>query len=384
MEKQRKRILFVITKSNFGGAQRNVFELATHVSKDEYDVCVAFGGEGLLKQKLEGAGVRTRTIHSFERDINVFKEFRAFFELRSLMREFRPDTVHLHSSKAGGLGSLVARTCNVPRIIFTAHGWPFFESRNIVWRCAVWILSWFTALLSHTVILVSEYDFVRTRMPFVKKKCVVIHTGIGKVEFLEREKAREFLFSKEELARHESDLFLVTTAELTRNKNLFIAIDAVIEFNKTATQKIFYTIIGDGELRDELMEHIKKHNAENTIKLSGYVDDARSYLSAFDMFLLSSHKEGLPYAVLEAGCAGLPVIGSNVGGIPEILSDETYGMLIDPRITKEIVRALAHYTHSDTRARHGASLKAHITNTFSIENMRHRTYSYYDKNNLTQ
>ncbi len=379
MEKRRKKILYVITKSNFGGAQRNVFELATHLPKDEYDVCVAFGGGGFLKQKLEEAGVCTRTITSFERDIDILKEFRAFFELRSLMREFRPDIVHLHSSKAGGLGALVARMCGVPRIIFTAHGWPFFEDKNVAWKSAVWLLSWFTALLAHTIILVSEYDLKHTRMLFIKRKCVVIRTGIGDVKFHERERARAFLFSEKERARHAHDLFLVTTAELTHNKNLFTAIDAVIEFNETATQKFFYTIIGDGELRNELTKYIAKYNAGDTIKLAGYVDDARSYLIAFDVFFLPSLKEGMPYAILEAGCAGLPVIASNVGGVPEILSDETRGTLVDPRTPKVIVRALAHYADTDTRLHHGLSLKTHIEHSFRVGDMQKSTYAIYEK-----
>ena len=109
MQSNKKRILYIITKSNFGGAQRNVFELATGRSRDKYDILVAFGGHGLLSEKLEKAGIKTRTIKNFERDIHFIKEIRAGIELFYIMREFNPDVVHLHSSKAGGLQHFQSR-----------------------------------------------------------------------------------------------------------------------------------------------------------------------------------------------------------------------------------------------------------------------------------
>ena len=81
MENEKQKILYIITKSNFGGAQRYVYELATRLPRASYDVTVAFGGNGLLKQKLEEAGIQTRSIHSFDRDINIIKELKSIFEL---------------------------------------------------------------------------------------------------------------------------------------------------------------------------------------------------------------------------------------------------------------------------------------------------------------
>lgn len=375
---RKKNILYVITKSNFGGAQRNVFELATHLPKNEYDVLVAFGGTGLLKQKLEKADIRTYTINSFERDVSLFKDVRAFFELYTLIRSLRPDIVHLHSSKAGGIGAFAARLCGVPRVVFTAHGWPFLEDRNSVWKSLVWFLSWFTALLVHSVILVSAHDHKNTLMPWVKKKCTIIHTGIDEVEFLEREEARHFLFSEKEMARHKDAFFLVTTAELTKNKNLLTAIQSVAEYNETAKKRIFYTIIGDGELRTSLTTYLTSHNLTDSVKLQGYVDDARIYLKAFDIFLLPSLKEGMPYALLEAGLAGLPTIASHVGGIPEVITSTVEGILVDPKDTYAITSAVRTLVlNTELRNTYAQSFHHTIHARFSFTTMIEKTRTLY-------
>src|SRR5690348_6940862 len=109
-----KKILYVITKSNWGGAQRYVFDLATHLPAG-YEPVVALGGTGgagagtgLLAEKLKAAGIRVVYVQAFMRDISVTKDLGALAELTRLFKKERPDAVHLNSSKAGGVGALAA------------------------------------------------------------------------------------------------------------------------------------------------------------------------------------------------------------------------------------------------------------------------------------
>ncbi len=375
----KKKILYIITKSNFGGAQRYVFELATSLPKDQYDVTVAFGGNGLLKQKLEKNGIRTHTIQSFERDVHIKKEWSSLFEIHALIKELRPDIVHLNSSKAGGAGAFIARLARVSKIVYTAHGWPFHERKNIVWKSTVWVLSYITAILSHTIILVSLYDRKNMYMPFVSKKCTVIKTALPRIDFLSRDASREILFTDDVSVKHESDFWLATIAELTPNKNIFSAITAVAEYNKkNPSKRIFYTIIGDGEQRSEFQEYLMKHGLNEDIHLAGYVPDARTYLQAFDAFLLPSYKEGMPYAILEAGSAGLPVIASNVGGIPEIITHEENGLLVDPAREKSIEEALTQIVQNvDITKTYSRRLKEKISTTFTLDDMLEKTIAVY-------
>ena len=174
----KKKVLYVITKGNWGGAQRYVFDLATGLPKDEFEVAVALGEPalsagkpGLLADKLKSASVMIYYISSLGRDVSFGKDTTSFFELYRLFKKEKPDIAHLNSSKAGGVGALAARLAGVHKIIFTAHGWPFWEQRNFLMRGAIWFFSWLTALLSHTVIVISDYDLrVARRMPFTSSK----------------------------------------------------------------------------------------------------------------------------------------------------------------------------------------------------------------------
>lgn len=374
----KKKILYVITKSNMGGAQRYVCELATGLPKGEYDVAVAFGGNGELKTVLESAGIKTFPIRNFERDINMIKEIRALFELRDIIREFCPDIVHLNSSKAGGTGALIARLMGVRHIIFTAHGWAFNEPRGVMWQSIVWFLSWVTALLCHTIILVSQYDLKRTRMPFVQNKCTVVPTAIPPFRLHSQNDARSALFTQTERELHAKDFWLVTVAELTHNKNVLTGVKAVAEYNRTHDRHIYYTIIGDGELRSDIEAYIKTEQLSDSVKLAGYVQNAREYLRAFDAFMLPSHKEGMPYAILEAGHAGLPVIASNVGGIPEVVTHGVTGLLTEPASVTSFVRVLEILTDEPGRAQtFAAELSAHVQVNHDLATMRTRTEALY-------
>lgn len=378
MTDRKKKILYVITKSNFGGAQRYVYELAAGLPRDEYEVVVAFGGNGILKDKLEAADIRTVTIDSFQRDISLGKELRSLRELWRIYKAEKPDVVHLNSSKAGGTGALVARLVGIKCIVYTTHGFAFLEPRSLIWRTLVWIGAYITTLLCHKVILVSEFETKHTHMPFIDRKFKVINTALPYIAFKSREEARRELFDTATIDKHQSDLWLVTNAELNPNKNLFAAIDAVVEYNQHNTHKIFYSIISDGELRDALTEYIKEKRAEEFIALLGYIDDARAYLKAFAIFLLPSKKEGMPYAILEAGAAHLPVIASRVGGIPEIITDGESGLLIDPNNTETITNALIKLANDKQLREHLSQvLEDKIKLDFNLTDMIKRTISLY-------
>lgn len=124
---QREKILFLITKSNWGGAQRYVYDLAVTLDKEQFEPIVVLGGDGVLKNMLEHAHIRTISIKTLQRDVSIKKEFAFANELRKIIKEEKPSVLHVNSSKAGGVGALIGRLTGVPRIIFTAHGWAFNE-----------------------------------------------------------------------------------------------------------------------------------------------------------------------------------------------------------------------------------------------------------------
>jgi len=303
----KRKILYVITKANWGGAQRYVFDLAANLPKGAFDVSVAFGQPGVLAEKLEAARIATHNITSLQRDVSFGSDIKSFFELLRLFKKLKPDVVHLNSSKAGGIGALAARVAGVPTIIFTAHGWPFWEPRSAPARAIIWVLSWLTALLSHKVVCISNHDLrVAKNMPFVGKKAVRIYNGIDlQTQFSSGEKVRRAFPPGVHITG--------TIGELNKNKNQ----QALIEQAKKDTS-MYVAIVGEGELRPFLEKKIKEYDLQDRVKLFGFMP-ATDAMCGFDTFALPSLKEGLPYVLLEAKLAGLPIVANRVGGIGEIL-----------------------------------------------------------------
>jgi glycosyltransferase involved in cell wall biosynthesis len=310
----KKKVTYVITKSNWGGAQRYVFDLATHLPKDQFEVSVALGGTGLagaqpgaLDVKLRDAGVRTIYIESFVRDVSAGSDIKSFFELYRLFKKEKPDVVHLNSSKAGGVGALAARMAGVKNIIFTAHGWPFWEKRNPLVRGLIYAASWLTALLCTKIIVISDYDLrVAKKMPFISKKVMQIYNGVDLSPRLDSgQKIRSAFPAGVKITG--------TIGELNKNKNQISLIEQAKQ-----NPDIYVAIVGDGELRGYLENKIKEYKLESRVKLFGFIPQ-NEVLKGFDVFALPSLKEGLPYVLLEARAANLPIEANRVGGVGEIL-----------------------------------------------------------------
>jgi glycosyltransferase involved in cell wall biosynthesis len=305
MNGEQKRILFLITKATRGGAQKYLYDLATHLP-DEHEVIVADGEKGRLAGDLAGAHIRTVEVSALGRDIALISDIRSFFQIWKLVRAERPDVVHLNSSKAAALGALATRCAGNARVIFTVHGWPFKESRNPLSRALIYGVSWLSAFLSDTVIVVSRTDEdLGKRMWGCAAKIVHIPLGIEMPRFLPREEAAKTLGIETALPR------IVTNAELTKNKGIRYAIEAVAML-KARGLPVSYFIISDGEDRQVLETMARERGIADDVRFLGFVPEAARYMKAFDIFLLPSIKEGMPYVLLEAAAAELPIVTTNI------------------------------------------------------------------------
>ncbi|MCC2631222.1 MAG: glycosyl transferase family protein, partial [Candidatus Paceibacter sp.] len=304
---------------------------------DHFDTAVVFGTPGILKERLIEKNIRTIEIPTLGRDINPFLDLKSFFELLAIFRKEKPDIVHLNSSKIGGLGALAARIAGIKKIIFTAHGWVFNEDRNGISKAIIYFLSWLTVLFSHHVIVLGEHEQQQGEAMFLAyKKIVKISNGINEPVFKDRGSARTFIQSKVVVTLDEKIPWIVTIGELHSNKGYRYALEA---FEKLKTPA-YYFIIGEGEDRPLLEKIIVEKNLGSRIFLLGAIPDAAKYLKAFDIFMLSSVKEGLPYVLLEAGFAKLPIIATHVGNIPEIVPIEDF--IVPPKNPAGLHLALSH------------------------------------------
>lgn len=373
--KEKTKILYFITKGVWGGAQKYVYSLSTNLPQDRFDVKVVCGEGGALKNRLSEADVETIEIPNLKRDLSFFNEFKNFYNFYKTIKEEKPDIIHLNSAKASGLGALAGRILGVKQIVFTAHGWTFNEDRNTVSKTVIWLLSWVTVMLSHKVIVIATREKTQAlKMPFVSaNKIELVRNGAENIEFLNREDARKALLGDLYSNFDSSAVWIGTTAELHKNKGYKYVIEALAGISKP----FVFIGIGEGEERHNLENLIEKNRLEEKVFLVGFKDNASKYLKAFDIFTLTSTKEGLPYCILEAGLAGLPVVASRIGGIPDIINENT-GILVKKENVDQIKSSLETLIEQhSTREDFGNKLLEKVRNEFSLDQMLEKTIKIY-------
>lgn len=381
--KTKKRLLFIITKSVWAGAGKYVFDLATNLPKEEFEIAVAMGGRGPLWQKLEEQKIKLYQVPHFKKNVGVFSDVFSFFEVLSVLREFKPDIIQVNSSKAGGVAGIASwfyvkcqrsrrrqgfgGQANV-KCIFTAHGFPFAEDRP-GWQ--IFLIKLFTKITCRfydKIIVVSQNDYnlaIKNKIA-PADKLVVIHNGVKPISFFSRQESQEKLLAKN------SPLVIGAIAEWTKNKGLIYLFEAL---DKIKEKKFDVVLIGGGENPDkELMRQSVKKYGFNNVYLHEFIPNAASYLKAFDIFVLPSVKEGLPYVLLEAGLAELPVVAAKVGGIPEIIEDKKTGLLVEPKNPETTAEAIENLINDEKiRKELGLNLRKKVIEEFSFEKMLKRT-----------
>ncbi len=368
------RILYVITKASWGGSQRYVFDLARAAKAQGYEAALAYGEGGTLATRLEEEGIASAKVPGLSNEMGFSSEFRAFWELVQLFRLSRPDVVHANGSKAG-LAMLAARLTNVPRIIFTSHGWAFNEERPW-WQKLVFRLAYVaTIYLSHVTICVSEAvcrDM--SWLPFYSKKLIVIRNGADEPMLKTRAESRNVL------APHLSATTWVgIIAELHPSKRIEDAIEAIADL-KATHPNLALVVIGEGKERLRLEALVTYLDLSERVVLLGFVENANAHLKAFDAFILPSQTEALAYVLIEAGHAELPVVGTRVGGIPEIVLHKKTGLLVPSRNPAALARALRSILEDASYAADLAkNLRAHVKDNFSAKRMISDTLALYTR-----
>jgi glycosyltransferase involved in cell wall biosynthesis len=369
------KLLVIITKPNWGGAQKYVYDIATaKLVQENYEVLVAVGAKGELTDRLKASSIEVRVLKQLANSINFFKLFRSVLELLLVITKNKPDIVHTNSSFAG---IAVSTACFLlgKKSVFTVHGWPFNEKRTTQQKFLLRSAMFFVMLLHTKVICVSRTAF--SQFPgFLKtrRKAKVVHNGISKTA--------QRSFSEVTPGYKKSGTNFVTIAELHTSKNHLLVLDAFDVLPKEVISKhnVTYHIIGEGSERKAIEKRIALSPYKDRIHLYGAIPNASQYLASFDIFVLGSITEGLGYVLLEAGLASIPVIATRVGGVPEVIKDDVTGMLVRSKSIPEMSLAMKDLIeHKPMRLKLAVALKLRVEKEFSKDTMIAETIKVYEK-----
>jgi glycosyltransferase involved in cell wall biosynthesis len=345
----------LITLAETGGAQTYVAGLLPALA-GRFEVVVGSHGDGPLREAALASGARFVGLRHVRRDLNPVHDLLGLLELVRLMRRLRPDIVHANSSKAGLLGRCAAALAGVPVRIFTAHGWAF----NAYSGAASALFRWADRLmapLTTVTVCVSENDRregvkARTCRP---ASTVVISSAVDPGAPPRRSGDRG-------VPR------LVMVGRLAPPKDPVTLIRALATLPGTPFAAL---VVGDGPDRAEVEAEVRAAGLDGAVELAGERRDVPELLADADVLVLASRSEGAPLSILEAMAAGLPVVASAVGGVPELVDDGTTGLLVPPGDPAALADALRRVlTDPALRARMGAAGRERVRARFDIAQLR--------------
>ncbi|OGN04579.1 MAG: hypothetical protein A3B99_04405 [Candidatus Yanofskybacteria bacterium RIFCSPHIGHO2_02_FULL_44_12b] len=372
----KKRVLFVITQSDWGGAQQFLYTLVRRLTPEKYQILVAVGQDGgkMFQEQLRRNGIPVHDLKFLRRETAPVKDVKAVSEIRNLIKSFRPETIFLNSSKAGFIGSLATALLRYhttrPKVIYRIGGWTFNDPWP-AWKRWLWVrLEKLGSSWKDVIVVNNEHDLRQAqKMKIIPRdRLALIHNGLDtyKTSYLPREEARLKLFEK--IARHSGKIFQAknivgTIANFYPPKGLEYFILTAEKFKDI--EDTAFIIIGDGQERQKLELMIAEHGLSHKIFLLGQIPEASKFITAFDVFVLPSVKEGFPWALIEAMAAKTPVIATNVGAVPEIIEDGKNGFMVEPKNPDQIANRIREILGND-RLRQELSIQAHQTVLFKF------------------
>lgn len=335
------RIMHISTRLILGGSQENTVLSCEGQVQRGHDVALVYGPiygpEGSLLERVKnfrasnGKSIDNIETPNLVREIAPWKDWQCYGDLRKLIRSWKPDVVHTHSSKAGILGRMAAWKERVPCVVHTIHG-PPFHAYEKPWRNRLYIWSeQFAAKRCHKIVCVAD----AMRDQFLAEKIgrpeqyITVYSGMEVETYLSPQWSREDI--RRELGFAETDFVAGTVARLAEHKGHDDLIDALGPLmQQQPNLKLLW--VGDGWLKDKLMVRLKVLGLNERVITTGLVppEQIPDCMQAMDVLIHPSYREGLPRTVTQALLSGLPTIAYDVDGTREVCINGQTGRLLKP------------------------------------------------------
>ncbi len=330
------RIMHVSTRLILGGSQENTVLSCAGQADDGHEVSLVFGPiegpEGTMLPTVEAHG-RIEAIETPDlvREIAPIRDRRCRRDLERLMREWKPDVVHTHSSKAGIVGRAAAWAAKVPAVVHTIHGLPFHPYQSRIKNGAYILAERWAAKRCHAIATVA--DAMRDQALAVgigrRGQYRTVRSGMRVEPYLDDSESRADARRRLGLPL---DAFIVgTVARLAELKGHDDLLDALGDAMRD-DPRIHLLWVGDGWWADRLLERVRRLGLEDRVHTPGLVapETIPGWIRAMDAVAHPSYREGLPRAVVQGLLSARPVVAYDLDGAPEVCIDGETGFLVEP------------------------------------------------------
>ncbi|MBN1393570.1 MAG: glycosyltransferase family 4 protein [Pirellulales bacterium] len=402
------RIAHVITRLILGGAQENTLLCCEDLIRRYGDDVLLITGpplgpEGSLLDRARAGGVPVEIIDSLRRPIHPWRDSLSYFQLKKILRRYRPDVVHTHSAKGGMLGRAAAWSLKAPAVVHTVHGAPFHPwqgrgARRFFRLCERW-----AARRCHALVSVADAmtDLMVEARVAPREKFLTVYSGMEVEPFLKSDEHRRRV--RRELGYSDEHVVIGKIARLFKLKghdDVIRAAERMIagaarnlpsppnlhpmgegsRFHATAATNVRFLFVGDGIYRRRLERQIAAAGLSDYFRFTGLVPPERipELISAMDIVVHASLREGLARVLPQALISARPAVSYDVDGAKEVVIDGKTGFLAPPRDLEGLSSALRRLVADEAmRERFGQEGRRRFTDVFRHERMTEQLRALY-------
>ena len=389
------KVLRIINRLNLGGPTHNVAYLTKYLDK-KYETLLLSGTIDSTEESSEflikNLDITPRYIDAMQRELHPLKDYRAYKQIKKIIREYQPDIVHTHAAKAGAVGRLAAAHCKVPVILHTFHGHVFHSYFNSIKTKIFLAIERYLAKKSTCIIAISEIqkkELCENYKIAACEKFTVIPLGFDLEKFNTGKEQKRVSFRKKwHIADDEIAIGIVGRMVPVKNHDMFLT--AFAQLLKSTNKKVKAILIGDGECRTEIESKIqelhltfsteKNVQQEAPIVFCSWIKDVENAYPGLDIIALTSLNEGTPVSLIEAQAAGIPIVTTDVGGIKDIVLENETAYIVDSNDVDAFAEKLLLLTENDgLRKDIAAKGFSHVNQKFSSTRLAADMSNLYDK-----
>ena len=368
-----------------GGSAQNTLLTALNHDPQYYNVRIIKGSTResamteaetrLVNEQLTTAnkrGIEVIDLPSLVRRISPLNDIKAFISIFRFLRRSKPDIVHTHTSKAGILGRLAAWMARVPIIIHTPHGHVFYGhfGRSLS-RIFLQMEKLLGRITHHHIALTPEEGNDYLNLGVAKSNNIsVIHSGVDLNCF--KRSVTKSNPKRNELGISPDSLVVGYVGWLIPIKGVTYLVNAMAKIVEQHPKSLL-VLVGKGDDKGEeeikLKEQVERAGLADKVRFLGWRPDVDEIMGCFDIFVLPSLNEGMGRVLVEAMAAGLPIVASRVGGIPDLVKHGENGLLVPPADTSALEKAISSLLHDGARRKRMGKAGKKMCGPYSAEAM---------------